>query len=739
MSRSSAKNHHYTHPVYHYDWSFLAGDKRHTHTLKAGHHSWPFQLALNGDLPSTLHTYNGEALIQYKMRATVVRSGFTHTNWQTAKMFYLQRTYTPDALEFNQTLEIENTWPGKIMYSLTLPYKAYAAGDDIPVNVKFMPLAKGVRVTAVSSVLKEYTMVHTRHSTHSDSRVAASCKHELANGQAKLVADDPMRPPAHSLGAWSGYSSRRGSVDPIRLASHSASNEAGPSSANRTDEEIAMQESDVMVGDDEVNTAISIRVPAWTTPSHSIHPLFVSHKLKWSCTISNPDGHISELRCALPILILDHSLLDEARAAGASTRALLFGGGESQDIAQVDLPSYSNHVYDRVAADNGPSTGYTSRSSRTPTGHHTPASNAGTPPQSRPPSRPASPTRRHARLDDAGLNNPPRPELPSGTDTELLRALGALELHAQSPSPTHTPPESMSRTSSRPLSRRSSHIPSVGASGRSSLMGSRGGSRAGSRASSPERGHSHTGTGGTTSPGTSHSGEGGETRRSSMANRLHLPSFKPLSSISKPILRNSSGVNLQGQGADEAPIARNLSFPALGTQGERLAGTGNHVSFHPSTANVDGSTRRRGFPFHIGSSSNSHHSNDANGGGSGHASGASSPVHAPEDGAGWEAHRADPMLLTPSYEIAARGFASAMDTGPPTYDASNQMMERTRSETELARAHRSDTALVSMGMGAEAAADAEHRAAEGQEGQEGEMVRQVEPGTPADEEGQIVF
>lgn len=692
------------------------------------------------------------------MRATVVRSGFTHSNWQTQKMFYLQRTYTPDALEFNQTLEIENTWPGKIMYSLTLPYKAYAAGDDIPVNVKFMPLAKGVRVTAVNSVLKEYTMVHTRHSTHSDSRVAASCKHELSNGQAKLVQDDVMRPPGHSLGAWSGYTSRRGSVDPIRLASQaSGSGDAGPSSsANRTDEEIARTESDIMIGDDEVNTAISIRVPAWTTPSHSIHPLFVTHKLKWSCTIANPDGHISELRCALPILILDHSLLDEARAAGASTRALLFGGGENQDVAQVDLPSYSNHVYDRVAADSGPATGYTSRSSRTPTGHHTPASNGtNTPPHSRPPSRPASPTRRGTmRMDDAGLNNPPRPELPSGTDTELLRALGALELHAQSPSPTHTPPESISRTSSRPLSRRSSHV----LSGRSSIMGSRVGSRAGSRASSPERGHSHSHSASHSAGSASPNALSSEDRRPSFAGRLHLPSFKPLSSISKPILRNSSGVNLNGQGqaagggAEDAPIARNASFPALNTVGERLAGSGNHVSFHPSTSTTDGSTRRRGLNFHLGSSTPSD-----NGGGSGHASGTTSPVHQPADAQGWEAHRADPMLLTPSYEIAARGFASAMDSGPPTYDASNQEMERTRSQSELARAHRSDTALVNMGMDAEAAADAEMRAAgedgqgqvpgprEGMPGQrrenglDGEMFRQPAPGTPADEEGQITF
>lgn len=44
---------------------------------------------------------------------------------------------------------MENTWPGKIMYSLTLPHKAWAAGDTIMALVKFAPLAKGVYVNTV--------------------------------------------------------------------------------------------------------------------------------------------------------------------------------------------------------------------------------------------------------------------------------------------------------------------------------------------------------------------------------------------------------------------------------------------------------------------------------------------------------------------------------------------------------------------------------------------------------------
>lgn len=51
----------------------------------------------------------------------------------------------------------ENTWPGKVMYSFTLPHKAFAAGDTIPVAVKFSPLAKGVRIVSLLTTIREHT------------------------------------------------------------------------------------------------------------------------------------------------------------------------------------------------------------------------------------------------------------------------------------------------------------------------------------------------------------------------------------------------------------------------------------------------------------------------------------------------------------------------------------------------------------------------------------------------------
>lgn len=45
-----------TYVVCNHDWSFLEGDKRHSRTLKAGRHFFPFHLEIGGTLPSSIHT-----------------------------------------------------------------------------------------------------------------------------------------------------------------------------------------------------------------------------------------------------------------------------------------------------------------------------------------------------------------------------------------------------------------------------------------------------------------------------------------------------------------------------------------------------------------------------------------------------------------------------------------------------------------------------------------------------------
>jgi hypothetical protein len=630
------------------------------------------------------------------------------------------------------------------MYCLTLPHKAYAAGDEIPVSVKFMPLAKGTRVTHINSVIKEYTLVHTRHSSHPEVRIAATVKHELREGRAFRVTERGSEPvaPAHHfhghdsngmvsappsappsprhgpVGGLPGFGSgiqtpmsdfalsRAGSFANLAGLGSSASAAAlggtggyfgnarrantgnatpGPSalgtgaSAGAGASQVAAfpddmrergDEEDILIGDEEINTMITIPVPSWTTPSHSIHPVFVTHKIKWSCAISNPDGHVSELRCALPIHILPNSLLDEAQTATSSTRALLFGG-DTEETTHVDLPSYHDHVYDRVANANNttPTTGYITAGNRTPGsggrtpgsgGTRTPVSAGTTPAGSRAPSRPGSPVQRPMNslpptpggmdiTDDyhPAEDVPARPQLSSWADSELLMSLGALAPHqgsnpsSRQSSPHDTPDDS--RAPSRPTSRLGFR------SGRNSTAGS----RAGSRASSPERGardgpaQPH---GGSLASGTASLLRPLHERRSSHhppGGLFHLPSVKPFTAM---MGRHTAGNSVTNSPMHSPKLNASSGPGSLPRNGFSLGSHAAFTNLAESQAASRAATER---------------------------SVASEAAPTPS---------VDPLSQVPSYEVARVGFlgggVTPLSAAPPDYDDSDRF-ERAKSETDL--------------------------------------------------------
>ncbi|KAG9125048.1 hypothetical protein FRC07_009191 [Ceratobasidium sp. 392] len=334
-----ARQGHHSHVVYSHDWSFLEGERNHKHTIKAGQHVFPFQIQLPSSLPSSIRTYSGSATVMYKLRATAVRSAFS-ANYHAFRAFNVMRSFLPEAMEYNQTLEIENTWPGKIMYSFIVPHKAFSAGDDIPVLVKFQPVAKGVSVQSITTTIKEYTSVRWRGLQHQETRTVASAKHEIRNGRAVLVKprdgtetpSHPNPPSVHSGGRSSSYmsmfgghghgrggtsasASGNGHGDAIGHAisrlhaassgvalavgsSSTAPSGSGTGSADGHDtqpvasssrlsgEEVDSSAADLEVGDDEVDTSMHIRLPASASPTSVI---------EHTVTTSSSSGNLVEL------------------------------------------------------------------------------------------------------------------------------------------------------------------------------------------------------------------------------------------------------------------------------------------------------------------------------------------------------------------------------------------------------------------------------------------------------------
>ncbi|KAL1746433.1 hypothetical protein HDZ31DRAFT_34203 [Schizophyllum fasciatum] len=358
-----------TYIICNHDWSFLEGEKKHSHTLKAGRHVFPFQLQIGGSLPSTIFTpVLGGASVIYKLRAHVVRSGF-HNNLQAICPVIILRSFAPEALEYQQTLEIENTWPGKIMYSILVPHKAWAAGDNLTALVKFSPLTKGTSVVSITTSIHETTKIYARSGFQEHNRVVATMKHDIIGGKAvecvenengskrasgrstpHIAPTPPMVSPSASTahnGGGGYFSFSHGSTPPPPPATSApeqpvaSSSTAPPPVHNPCDDEPSA----------DVVTHLVLPIPRNLTPSHALEPIIVMHRIRWSILIHNADGHTSELRCSLPLHILAGRLLEEARSHTAATRRLLIGGPEipPEEDEEAELPSYNAHVRDRVA------------------------------------------------------------------------------------------------------------------------------------------------------------------------------------------------------------------------------------------------------------------------------------------------------------------------------------------------------------------------------------------------------
>ncbi|KAH7910105.1 hypothetical protein BJ138DRAFT_1065894 [Hygrophoropsis aurantiaca] len=377
-----------TYNICNHEWSFLEGEKRHSHTLKAGRHLFPFQLQLGGSLPSSIGT-GLYASVAYKLRATAVRPGFGH-NMQTMLPIHLVRSFAPEALEYQQTLEIENTWPEKLMYSIMIPHKAWAIGDTLTAIVKFSPLAKGVRVLTVTTHINETTKLSARAGVQEQTRSVATVKHEIVGGQAIPVLEQHRgmrgfgqhtphgsisQPTSHSvpstpglfnedrmLGSPLALSPQDLTLRPVHSTATSSSSHEGSSSmppppvpsssaaSTSSAESHSPIHDDNEMGEVDVVTQLNLTIPPGATPSHSLDPIIVSHRIRWAILMSNLDGHTSELRCSLPLHLLDARLLSNARACTAATRRLVLGAQEGQqEQEETELPSYTAHVRDRVA------------------------------------------------------------------------------------------------------------------------------------------------------------------------------------------------------------------------------------------------------------------------------------------------------------------------------------------------------------------------------------------------------
>ncbi|CDH53682.1 arrestin domain-containing protein [Lichtheimia corymbifera JMRC:FSU:9682] len=213
--------------------------QRKAYHLPKGSYKWDFELPLPGDLPSTLHHDQGQ--VHYHLKAVAERTTFTLYNYVAKRAFQITRLMLPSSLELNQSVVVVNEWPNKVAYNISIPRMVFSPGSQVPISFELAPLTTGLSVQGIMCSFEEYVTLTSHSHSMSEGRVV------------KAVSDNKF---SSSQDQWS-----RTEVFNV------------PEDGNHLQCDVA-------------SSLISI-----------------SHKLKVMVMLKNEDGHTSELRATMPIVI----------------------------------------------------------------------------------------------------------------------------------------------------------------------------------------------------------------------------------------------------------------------------------------------------------------------------------------------------------------------------------------------------------------------------------------------------
>ncbi|RAQ42114.1 arrestin domain containing protein [Aspergillus flavus] len=265
-------------PFHHDVWSFLrvsAGSS--ATTLEPGNYEFPFQMCLPGRLPESMRGID-DCYIHYFLRAQIY--GRKGESVSTSREVTVRKVYnTPSR---TAPSSVENDWPDKIMYKVSIATPTVQFGGNIRVTYRFVPLLKGLTVKSIRSGVIE---------THTVLRPYASRSRE--------VLTDAFDPPT-----W--------------------------------------EEMDISTDDRcWYQCSRMLHLPKSTRQclqSVATTVLKVGHSIQFSITLLNPDGHLSSIRLSLPIVIIFYP--------STSASLQMLSDIATWDEEENTLPHYSDHVRD---------------------------------------------------------------------------------------------------------------------------------------------------------------------------------------------------------------------------------------------------------------------------------------------------------------------------------------------------------------------------------------------------------
>lgn len=236
--------------------------------LQPGNYEFPFQAILDGSIPESIIDHPCCSLV-YRLQCVIERGRFSNP-LITRKILHVIRTLSPDNPELSETVAVDNSWPKKIDYSISVPTKAIAIGSSCQIFISMAPLQKGLKLGSIKIKLIESGIFSTTAGQHSEEKT-------LTTKHIPKVTTNP-----DGVDIWSDDSPV--DEDGVFYRSHS-----------------------LVLSNDKWDVTTSLQLPAslemLTQDLDIVNLCKIRHKLKFSVALINPDGHISELRATLPITL----------------------------------------------------------------------------------------------------------------------------------------------------------------------------------------------------------------------------------------------------------------------------------------------------------------------------------------------------------------------------------------------------------------------------------------------------
>ncbi|RMZ86352.1 hypothetical protein DV736_g6422, partial [Chaetothyriales sp. CBS 134916] len=133
-------------------WPFMVPGKTKTEVLLPDNYEWPFDTILEGALPESIEGLK-DAWIIYRLKAEIGRK--RGRDIVARKPLRIVRTLDPSALELAHAMSVDNIWPNKIEYSISVPSKAIVFGSFVRVDFKLISLLKGLVIGNITTEVRE--------------------------------------------------------------------------------------------------------------------------------------------------------------------------------------------------------------------------------------------------------------------------------------------------------------------------------------------------------------------------------------------------------------------------------------------------------------------------------------------------------------------------------------------------------------------------------------------------------